>query len=73
VRISYYFPSCNWAERRAKNEGLWEFGCVLFVVLGFDGKKHGLEFVYMLTWIHVFNLSLGLMNDSTGKEIIDKV
>ena len=58
-----------------KNEGLWEFGSDLFVVVGFDGKKHlkDLEFVYTLTWIHAFNLSLGLMNDATEKEIIDKV
>jgi hypothetical protein len=58
-----------------KNEGLWEFGGDLFVVVGFDGKKplKDLEFVYTLTWIRVFDLSLGLMNDATGKEITNKV
>jgi hypothetical protein len=58
-----------------KNEGLWEFGGDLFVVVGFDGKKllKDPEFVYTLTWIRVFDLSLGLMNDATRKEITNKV
>lgn len=45
------------------------------MAVGFDGKKRlkDLEFVYTPTWIHVFDLSLGLINDTTEKEMSAKV
>jgi hypothetical protein len=62
-------------KRRAVTEGPWEFRGDLIIVVDFDGKKrlHELEFTHIPVWIRAFNLPLGLMNESTGRVIGNKV
>lgn len=62
-------------KRRAVTEGPWEFGGDLLIVVDFDETKRlkDLEFTHIPVWIRVFNLPLGLMNESTGHSIGEKV
>ncbi|KAF0920597.1 hypothetical protein E2562_035741 [Oryza meyeriana var. granulata] len=62
-------------KKRAITEGPWEFGGDLLIVVEFDETKRlkDLEFTHIPVWIRVFNLPLGLMNESTGRLIGEKV